>query len=89
MTDPIGQALNSAFTALDDLIVLSANHETRALVGAEKIALAQLATRCQLLLALALEENKWNLHLARTATTSTQTPASIPIRVGNASDFPS
>ena len=89
MTDPVGEALNSAFAALDDLIVLAANPETRPLLCAEKIALGHLLKRCTTLAAFAFEDAKWNLHLARPVTTSTQTRVSIPIRNGNVSDFPS
>lgn len=53
-TDPVGQSLRSAFNALDELMVLASQQDTRAEVCREKVALGQLLTRCQLLAAFAL-----------------------------------
>lgn len=50
----VGQAIQSAFNALDELMVLATDGTTRDLVCDERIALGQLYLRCQLLASVAL-----------------------------------
>lgn len=54
MDDTVGQAIQAAFSAIDDLIVLANQGSTRDQVCGERVALGQLMNRCQLLAAFAL-----------------------------------
>jgi hypothetical protein len=54
--DQVGQAIRGVFASLDDLIALASRPETRAEVCAEKIALGQMLSRCQLLSSFALSQ---------------------------------
>ncbi len=52
--DPVGQAIRATFAAIDELIALAADPDTRDLVCAERVALGQLYTRCQTLASFAM-----------------------------------
>lgn len=54
--DPVGQAIRATFASIDDLIALASRPETRAEVCAEKVALGQMLSRCQLLASFALSQ---------------------------------
>ena len=54
MTDPVGQAIHGVFSNLDELMALASQEETKGQVCAEKIALGQMLSRCQLLVSFAL-----------------------------------
>ena len=51
--DPVGRTLHSAFSALDDLMVLANRDDTRDQVRAERVLIGQLLTRCQTLASFA------------------------------------
>lgn len=60
--DPVGQAIQTAFSALDDLIILANQGATRDQVLEERVMLGQLLNRCQLLASFALTfetEPRW------------------------------
>ncbi len=50
----VGMAIRGVFSAMDELIALANDHETRALVCDEKRAIGQLMTRCEVLCTFAL-----------------------------------
>ncbi len=50
----VAMAINGVFASLDDLIALAASPDTRGHVCAERIALGQMLTRCQMLCSFAL-----------------------------------
>jgi len=61
--DPVGQKIREAFSALDDLMVLANQEETREQFRAEKIAIGQLYSRCSLLASFALIKQPDGLRL--------------------------
>ena len=65
MTDPVGQKIREAFSALDDLMVLANQDETRDQVRAEKIAIGQMVSRVQLLASFALIPQQTGLRIVK------------------------
>ena len=57
MHDPVGQALRGVFANLDELMALASQEETKGQVCAERIALGQMLSRCQLLVSFALSQD--------------------------------
>ncbi len=47
--DPVGHAIYSAFSAIDDLIVLANQEATKKEVCNERVQIGQILNRCQLL----------------------------------------